>query len=81
MILICPSEAHSLELHSPDRLHSLVVRCPTEADTVAWYNTLHGVLRALKQQAMCHANRQLQEVIILKFFMKKKIHEEQKKYS
>ena len=58
----CP-EAHSFELHSPDRLHSLVVRCKSEAETVSWYNALHTTLDKLSAAAMLHANRQLQEVL------------------
>lgn len=56
-------ESHSFELHSPDRLHSLVVRCRGEAETVSWYNALHTTLDKLSAAAMLHANRQLQEVL------------------
>uniref|UniRef100_A0A2P2IDF7 Beta-2-syntrophin-like n=2 Tax=Hirondellea gigas TaxID=1518452 RepID=A0A2P2IDF7_9CRUS len=56
-------ETHSFELHSPDRLHSLVVRCKGESETVSWYNALHTTLDKLSSAAMLHANRQLQEVL------------------
>ncbi|XP_018019646.1 beta-2-syntrophin isoform X2 [Hyalella azteca] len=56
-------ESHSLELHSPDRLHSLIVRCKSESEAVSWYNALHTTLDKLSAAAMLHANRQLQEVL------------------
>ena len=54
---------HSFELHSPDRLHSLIVRCKSEPEAVSWYNALHTTLQKLANAAMLHANRQLQEVL------------------
>ncbi|XP_042860747.1 beta-1-syntrophin-like isoform X2 [Penaeus japonicus] len=56
-------EQYSLELHSPDRLHSLMVKCPSEADITGWYNALHSTLDRLMQSALQHANKMLGDVL------------------
>lgn len=56
-------EQYSLELHSPDRLHSLMIKCPSEADITGWYNALHSTLDRLMQSALQHANKMLGDVL------------------
>lgn len=57
------TEQYSLELHSPDRLHSLMIKCPSEADITGWYNALHSTLDRLMQSALQHANKMLGDVL------------------
>ncbi|XP_069953145.1 beta-1-syntrophin isoform X1 [Cherax quadricarinatus] len=56
-------EVHSLELHSPDRLHSLIIKCSSEADITSWYNALHSTLDRLTIAALVHANKMLGDVL------------------
>ena len=53
----------SLELHSPDRLHSLRMRAASEAEALAWFNALHSSLDRLTQAATAHANASLTDVL------------------
>ncbi|XP_064089395.1 beta-1-syntrophin-like isoform X1 [Macrobrachium nipponense] len=56
-------ESSSLELHSPDRLHSLIMKCSSESDTSGWYNALHSTLDRLTTSALTHANKMLGDVL------------------
>ncbi|XP_071525306.1 beta-1-syntrophin isoform X1 [Panulirus ornatus] len=56
-------ETNSLELHSPDRLHSLIMKCSSEADVTSWYNALHSTLDRLTTAALVHANKMLGDVL------------------
>ncbi|VEN51321.1 unnamed protein product, partial [Callosobruchus maculatus] len=47
----------TLELHSPDAVHSCVLRAVDVADAVGWFNALHSVLARLTQLALRDAVR------------------------
>ncbi|XP_042214506.1 beta-1-syntrophin-like isoform X2 [Homarus americanus] len=56
-------DSFTLELHSPDRLHSLIMKCSCEADFTSWYNALHSSLDRLTIAALVHANKMLGDVL------------------
>ncbi|KAK7053135.1 Pleckstrin y domain, partial [Halocaridina rubra] len=56
-------EIHSLELHSPDRLHNIIMKCSSEGDCCSWYNALHSTLNRLTTAALAHANKMLGDVL------------------
>lgn len=53
------SENRTLELHSPDGVHSCVLRAADAPEGAAWFNTLHSALGALTAAALQDANRAL----------------------
>lgn len=53
------SENRTLELHSPDGVHSCVLRAADATEAAAWFNTLHSALAALNTAALQDANRAL----------------------
>ncbi|XP_063232854.1 beta-1-syntrophin isoform X2 [Bacillus rossius redtenbacheri] len=55
-------EGRTLELHSPDGVHSCVLRAADPAEATAWFNTLHSALHVLALQALREANRVLAHV-------------------
>lgn len=59
------SESNTIELHSPDRLHSLIFKCATESESISWFNSLHSTLAALTEGALAHANKVLGDVLDL----------------
>ncbi|KAJ8915793.1 hypothetical protein NQ315_004605 [Exocentrus adspersus] len=50
-------EGRTLELHSPDAVHSCVLRASDPAEAVAWFNTLHSALAVLVTAALHEASR------------------------
>lgn len=50
------SENRSFEVHSPDCIHSLILRASDPNECLAWYNSLHAALVILTQAALRHAN-------------------------
>ncbi|KDR14467.1 Beta-1-syntrophin [Zootermopsis nevadensis] len=56
-------ENRTLELHSPDGVHSCVLRASDPNEAAAWFNTLHSALNALNLQALQEANRALGAVL------------------
>ncbi|XP_069701290.1 beta-1-syntrophin isoform X2 [Periplaneta americana] len=56
-------ENRTLELHSPDGVHSCVLRASDPNETAAWFNTLHSALNVLTLQALQEANRALGSVL------------------
>jgi len=49
----------TLELHSPDGVHSCALRAADAADAAAWFKALHRALGALTERATALANRVL----------------------
>ncbi|KAB7507799.1 Beta-1-syntrophin [Armadillidium nasatum] len=58
-------EPNTIELHSPDRLHSLIFKCSSEVEAMSWFNTLHTTLSILTDGALNHANKVLGDVLDL----------------
>ncbi|PNF27845.1 hypothetical protein B7P43_G09201 [Cryptotermes secundus] len=56
-------ESRTLELHSPDGVHSCVLRASDPNEATAWFNTLHSALNVLTTQALQEANRALGAVL------------------
>ncbi|XP_049860221.1 beta-1-syntrophin isoform X2 [Schistocerca gregaria] len=52
-------ENRTLELHSPDGVHSCVLRAADAAEAAAWFHTLHSALGVLALQALHEAGRAL----------------------
>ncbi|KAM4633539.1 beta-1-syntrophin isoform 2-T2 [Polymixia lowei] len=42
-------ENRQLELHSPDARHTVVLRCPDQPSTLAWFSAMHSATSALAQ--------------------------------
>ncbi|KAF6203311.1 hypothetical protein GE061_003729 [Apolygus lucorum] len=49
-------ENRCFELHSPDCVHSCILRAAEAVECSAWYNSVHSVLVGLTQAALRHAN-------------------------
>lgn len=49
-------ESRSFELHSPDCVHSCILRAGDATECAAWYNSLHSTLALLTQAALRQAN-------------------------
>ncbi|CAL8248446.1 unnamed protein product [Lota lota] len=46
-----PDKRH-VELHSSDARHTLVLRCPDRASTLAWFSAMHATTSALTQRGL-----------------------------
>lgn len=57
-------ENRTLELHSPDGVHSCVLRANDSAEATMWFNTLHSALHVLTLKALHEANRILASLAI-----------------
>ncbi|KAK9738200.1 PH domain [Popillia japonica] len=55
-------EARILELHSPDAVHSCVLRAADPAEAAAWFNTLHSALAILTTAALHEASRAIPDL-------------------
>lgn len=51
-----------MELHSPDAVHSCVLRATDPAEAAAWFNTLHSALGALTTAALHEAARAIPDL-------------------
>ncbi|XP_017769370.1 PREDICTED: beta-1-syntrophin-like, partial [Nicrophorus vespilloides] len=51
-----------LELHSPDAVHSCVLRASDAAEAAAWFNTLHSALAVLTTSALHEASRAIADL-------------------
>lgn len=60
---VLSTENRTLELHSPDGVHSCVLRASDPNEAAAWFNTLHSALNVLNLQALQEANRALGAVL------------------
>lgn len=62
VILFC-IENRSLELHSPDGVHSCILRATDSTEALGWFNALHSAMGTSIQRALAEANRALMAVI------------------
>jgi hypothetical protein len=60
---VLSTENRTLELHSPDGVHSCVLRASDPNEAAAWFNTVHSALSVLNVQALQEANRVLGSVL------------------
>lgn len=58
-IRIPGAETRSLELHSPDGIHSCILRATDAQEALAWFNALHSAMARSTQKALLDANRAL----------------------
>ncbi|XP_037807810.1 beta-1-syntrophin [Lucilia sericata] len=56
-------ENRCLELHSPDGVHSCILRASDSAEALVWFNALHSAMSGSTQRALVEANRALINVI------------------
>lgn len=57
------AENRCLELHSPDGVHSCILRAADSAEALVWFNALHSAMSSSTQRALVEANRALMNVI------------------
>lgn len=55
-------EGRTLELHSPDAVHSCVLRASDASEAAAWFNTLHSALAVLTTAALHEASRAIPDL-------------------
>lgn len=60
---LCPTENRSIELHSPDGIHSCILRATDPAEANLWFNALHSAIGQTTQAALVEANRALVSLI------------------
>lgn len=56
-------ENRSIELHSPDGIHSCILRATDPAEAMVWFNALHSAIGQTTQAALAEANRVLVSLI------------------
>lgn len=56
-------ENRTIELHSPDGVHSCILRASDSTEAGVWFNTLHSALHVLTMKALHEANRLLANLI------------------
>ncbi|XP_015910895.1 beta-1-syntrophin [Parasteatoda tepidariorum] len=57
------ADNRTLEIHSPDRRHSCVLRCPDAAQCSAWFNAIHSAVDAMMSKAVVEAGHLLKDVL------------------
>lgn len=57
------SENRCIELHSPDGIHSCILRASDSQEALVWFNALHSAMGTSTQRALNDANRALINVI------------------
>lgn len=57
------TENRSIELHSPDGIHSCILRATDPQEALAWFNALHSAMARSTQKALQDANRALATII------------------
>lgn len=57
------TDNRTLEIHSPDRRHFCVLRCPDAAQCSAWFNAVHSAVDALMSKAVIEAGHLLKDVL------------------
>ncbi|KAF5273253.1 hypothetical protein FQA39_LY07584 [Lamprigera yunnana] len=60
--LCSKGQGRTLELHSPDAVHSCVLRATDPAEAAAWFNTLHSALAVLTTSALHEASRAIPDL-------------------
>lgn len=56
-------ENRCIELHSPDGIHSCILRAIDPQEALAWFNALHSSIARSAQRALLDANRALSNII------------------
>ncbi|XP_031630449.1 beta-1-syntrophin isoform X2 [Contarinia nasturtii] len=56
-------ENRCIELHSPDGIHSCILRAGDSQEALAWFNALHSAIARSAQRALVDANRALSNLI------------------
>ncbi|XP_055856326.1 beta-1-syntrophin [Episyrphus balteatus] len=56
-------ENRCIELHSPDSIHSCILRASDSQEALMWFNALHSAMSCSTQRALTDANRALLNVI------------------
>lgn len=57
------TENRCIELHSPDGIHSCILRAIDPQEALAWFNALHSAIARSAQRALLDANRALSNII------------------
>lgn len=57
------TENRCIELHSPDGIHSCVLRASDSQEALAWFNALHSTMARSTQCALLEANRALASIL------------------
>lgn len=57
------AENRCIELHSPDGIHSCILRASDSQEALAWFNALHSAMARSTQRALQDANRALSNII------------------
>lgn len=57
------TENRCIELHSPDSVHSCILRAADPQEALAWFNALHSAIARCAQRALVDANRALSNII------------------
>lgn len=50
-------------MHSPDGVHSCILRAADSAEALVWFNALHSAMGTSTQRALAEANRALTNLI------------------
>lgn len=58
------AENRTFELHSPDGVHSCILRASDANEAVSWFNSLHSALYVLTVKALKEANNVLSPTLI-----------------
>ncbi|XP_068148615.1 beta-1-syntrophin isoform X1 [Drosophila tropicalis] len=56
-------ENRCFELHSPDGVHSCILRAADSAEALVWFNALHSAMGSSTQRSLVEANRALTNLI------------------
>lgn len=64
-------EGRILELHSPDAVHSCVLKATDAVEAAAWFNTLHSALAILTTAALHEATRALPDLRHIGWLLRK----------
>lgn len=57
------AENRCIELHSPDGVHSCLLRASDSQEAQAWFNALHSAIARSTQRALLDANRVLAHML------------------
>lgn len=57
------TENRCIELHSPDGIHSCILRASDSQEALIWFNALHSAMGRSTQRALQDANRALASII------------------
>lgn len=64
-------ENRTMELHSPDAVHSCILKASDYSEAVAWFNTLHSALAVLTASALHEASRFIPDLRYIGWFLRK----------